>query len=575
MALRDAPDLILTGGKILTVDESFRIEQAVAITDGRFAATGDDKDITALAGPQTRVIDLAGRTAMPGLIDGHAHMDNEGLKYIYPSLAGARSVSDILRRIEALAAERDDGEWIITMPVGDPPYYRNVPDILREKRFPTRWELDDVAPRNPVYIKPVYGYWRGLGGFPLTSVANSLALAIAGIDQDTVPPWDGIEIERDPVSGEANGIFNEWAPVSVVETTLMNAVPRFSTPQRYAALQESMAVYNAFGTTSVVETHGVAAEVTRLYRDLDEAGQISVRSHLMLSVPWDSARGTAPAEILDTWYGWAAGHGLGNPMLRIGGLFARVGGSPDAALRTRAMPYTGWCGFAPDSEQPRDKVREIVIEAARRRFRVTTLYPDILDIFEEAARIAPIHNLRWVIGHIRTLTSDEISRIRDLGIAVTTQTNRWIADRGPDMCRELGPDRADELVPLRRLTDAGVPFALATDNCPPSLFHPIWHCIARRHPGTGEEVAPSQRLTREETIRAATRGGAYLTFEENLKGSIEAGKFADMIVLSDDIMTVHEDRIKDIVSELTIVGGKIVHGGDEPSTAEPAAPPVQ
>ena len=330
-----------------------------------------------------------------------------------------------------------------------------------------------------------------------------------------------------------------------------------------------MAVYNAFGTTSVVETHGVAPEVTRLYRDLEEAGQMSVRAHLMLSVPWDSATGAAPAEVLGNWYGWAAGRGLGNPMLRIGGLFARIGGSPDAALRARAMPYTGWCGFAPDSEQPRNKIREIVLEAARCRFRVTTLYPDILDIFEEAARIAPIHDLRWVISHIRTLTTDEISRIRDLGIAVTTQTNRWIADRGPEMCRELGPDRADDLVPLRRLIDARVPFALATDNCPPSLFHPIWHCIARRHPGTREEVAPSQRLTREETIRAATRGGAYLTFEENLKASIETGKYADMIVLSDDIMTVEEDRIKNIVSDLTVVGGKIVHGGDGHSETEP------
>jgi len=130
--------------------------------------------------------------------------------------------------IEALAAGRDDGKWIVTMPVGDPPYYRDVPDTLREKRFPTRWELDELAPRNPVYIKPVYGYWRGLGGFPLTSVANSLALAIAGVDRDTLTPWDGIEIERDPASGEPTGIFNEWAAVSVVETTLMNAVPRFS-----------------------------------------------------------------------------------------------------------------------------------------------------------------------------------------------------------------------------------------------------------------------------------------------------------------------------------------------------------
>jgi len=212
----------------LTVDESFWIQQATAIAAGRFVAIGGDTENTRLAGHQTRVVDIAGRTVNSGPIDGHAHMDNESLKYILPSLSGARSIADILVLIEALAVGRDDGEWIVTMPVGDPPYYRDVPDTLCEKRFPTRWELDELAPRNPGYIKTVYGYWRGLGGFPLTSVVNSLVLAIASVDRDALPPWDGIEVERDSASGEPTGIFNEWAAVAVVETTLMKAVPRFS-----------------------------------------------------------------------------------------------------------------------------------------------------------------------------------------------------------------------------------------------------------------------------------------------------------------------------------------------------------
>ena len=167
MKWRDAPRSDFTGGKFLTVDESFLMEQSVAIAAGRFVAIGGDNENTRLAGSQTRIVDFAGRTAMPGLIDGHAHMDNESLKYIHPSFSGARSIADVLMLIEALAAGRDDGEWIVTMPVGDPPYHRDVPDTLREKIFPTRWELDEVVPRNPVFTKPVYGYWRGLGDFDL------------------------------------------------------------------------------------------------------------------------------------------------------------------------------------------------------------------------------------------------------------------------------------------------------------------------------------------------------------------------------------------------------------------------
>ena len=559
MNIRTSPDLVLTGGNFLTLDDASRTCQAIAIAGDRIAAVGRDKDILTLVGPETRRIDLDGKTAMPGLIDGHAHMDNEGLKYVYPSLAGLNSVASVLERIEKLVANSAAGEWVVTMPLGDPPYYRGIPESLRESRFPTRWELDEVSPNNPVYIKPVYGYWRGLGGFPLTSAANSLALAHAGITQDTVLPWDGIEIDCDPTSGEPTGIFREWAPVSVVETTLMKVAPRFSQEDRRSALEKSMAVYNALGTTSVVETHGIASEVMALYREFEEQDRLTVRAHLMVSLSWNTAGSIGTTEMLRDWYSWAAGRGIGNAMLSIGGLYTRVGGSPDAELRSRAMPYTGWSGFAPDSEQPREKVREIVLEAARNGFRVTTLYTDILDIFEEADRITPIRDLRWVISHIRTLSPDEIKRIRDLGIAVTTQTNRWIADRGPSLSRELGADREDEIVPLRQLIDAGVPFALATDNCPPSLFHPIWHIVARRHADTGEEVAPSQKLTREEALRAATAGGAYLTFDEDEKGTIEPGRLADIAVLSEDVMSIDEDHIKDISSDLTIVGGKIVH----------------
>jgi len=161
---RPPAELILRGGKVVTVDNGFRIHQAVAIAGERIVSVGTDDEVETSAGHHTRRIDLAGHTVILGLIDGHAHMDNEGLKTIHPSLAGAHSVREIIERIESLAQENSPGDWIVTMPVGDPPYYRGVPETLREGRYPNRWELDEAAPDDPAFIKPVYGYWRGLGG---------------------------------------------------------------------------------------------------------------------------------------------------------------------------------------------------------------------------------------------------------------------------------------------------------------------------------------------------------------------------------------------------------------------------
>ncbi|MFM9969054.1 MAG: amidohydrolase [Burkholderiales bacterium] len=559
-----APDLLLVGGKILTADSASRIVEAMVVADGKVLAAGNNAEMTALAGKSATCIDLGGRTVIPGLIDGHAHMDNEGLKNIFPSLTGCRSIADVQDRIAELARHAKPGEWIVTMPIGTPPYYRDGAECLKEARYPSRHDLDKAAPVNPVYIKPILGYWRGLGGFPLVSIANSRALQLAGIGRETLPPWGGIHMDRDLTTGEPNGIFYEWTQISLVEMTLMRVAPAFSNEDRLPALRRSMAMYNAFGTTSVVETHGVMDEVIQTYRALEQAGNCTVRAHLVISPSWKGASPQDVAAMVRDVYGWCAGRGRGSDMVRVGGIYTRIGGSgADNRLRAAAMPYLNFSGYAPDSEVSRELVRELVLEAARNGMRVSTIYADCLELYEEANRVRSITENRWIISHLRTLTPDEIARIRDLGVVVTTQTNRWIADQGSVLRARLGPAREDEIVPLRRLTEAKVPFGLATDNTPVSLFHPLWHCVARRNARTGEQIAFSQRLSREEALRAATYGGACLTFEENLKGTLEPGKFADMAVLDQDYLSVPEDRIKDMRSVMTLVGGRIVHQSDD------------
>ena len=553
-----AADLILTGGKVLTVDGRFSIAEAVAVRDGRILAVGSDAAIERHRGPRTQEIALAGRTMLPGLVDGHAHMDRAGLRQVLPSLTGCRSIAEVQARIAELAHGRPPGEWIVTMPLGEPPFYRDAEKGLAEGRWPTRHDLDEAAPHNPVYIKPIWGYWRHT--LPLVSVANSRALALAGIRGDTVPPSPNIEIETD-ARGEPTGIFRENHFMPMVELSLLRMAPGFTVAERAATLPAAAAAYHAYGTTSVYEGHGVAAEVLRAYRQVHEAGRLTMRSNLVFCPDWRGLEDAEPARLVEGWAHWLAGRGLGDDMLRVGGLITEIGRNPDNAIRA-AAPTTGWAGFNYDMGLPRDRAKDLLVACARNGIRVTGIWPDMLDLFVEVDRIAPIRGLRWVLGHIAVLNRDQVGLIRDLGLVVTTHTNRYIAKEGHLLrARHNLPDE-DAIVPLRSLRDAGVPVSLATDNVPISLWHPVMQAVTRMSTAERRPIAQNQALSREEAIRAATNHGAFLTMEEDRKGSIEPGKLADFAVLTADPMTVPAEAIAAIEAEITIVGGRVVHRRD-------------
>lgn len=199
------------------------------------------------------------------------------------------------------------------------------------------------------------------------------------------------------------------------------------------------------------------------------------------------------------------------------------------------------------------------MQAAHNNIRCAALTPDVLDLYEEVDRIVPIRDQRWIIGHLSVLTKDQISRIRDLGLVVTTHTNQYIWRTGAQTLKDVGPENETTISPLGSLQAAGVPFGLASDNVPVSLFHPIWHCVARKERIAGRVIAPSEKLSRKDALRAATFNGAYITFDENNKGSLEPGKLADFVCLDENPLTVAEDKIKDISADFTVVGGKTVY----------------
>lgn len=548
-----SPDLVLLNGRI---DSEGRRHEALAVSGEHIAALGSSSAISATVSAGTEVIELGGRTVIAGLIDGHAHLDREGLKERLPSLADCRSIEDIVARIADIARTKKPGEWIVTMPIGRPPGYEDVLAGIAEGRYPTRRDLDRAAPDNPVYIRSIWGYWRS--ALPLVSVANSMALKLAGIDASTLSPAQSVEICRDPATGEPTGVFVETNKMPVVELGLMRRAPNFSAQDRSEGLAASMRAYSAAGTTSVFEGHGVAAEVLQAYRAVRASGRQSVRAAMVFSPVWASTSADDCTALLQSWGHWLAGRGLGDDWLGMAGIYGEIDGSVERTLRSAAFPQTGWAGFHYNSSLPRAALKEVLVEAARNGIRAVGILPNMLDLFAEVNEIAPITGQRWVLGHIVSLTPDQVRQVADLGLAVTTHMTAYVYKRGSELADKLGKERAGEIVPLRSLREAGVPISFGSDNAPLSLFHSIAHAVNRRD-RLGAIIAPEQALTREEALECATRGGAALTFEEAQKGSVAAGKLADLAVLSDDPFTCAPEQLADISSELTIAGGRVVH----------------
>jgi len=553
------PDVVLHNGKVLTIAADGVVQQAVAISGESIQAVGSDRDLLALAGAGTEAIDLHGRTVIPGIIDIHAHMDREGLKRACPSLEGLRSIDDILAAIKQLVDQTSSGEWVVTMPVGDPPSYVDIPQSLQEGRFPNRWELDRVSPNNPVYIR---GIWTPWNVPPSVAVANSLALRLAGIDRDTLSPDSTVTIDHD-AQGEPTGILMDTARFPSLEFTLMKVVPRFTHSQRVQALEESMGLYNSVGVTGTYEGHGVAPEVLRAYKELWDGGRMTVRSRLVLSPAWKSVK--EAAQEMDRWGHSASGAGYGDDMLRISGYYLQYrGGRYTSRARSAELPYTGWAGFA-QGYNPPGRYRRLVKLAAQHNLRVNTIVreglDEVLSIFEEVHRDTPIDHRRWILAHIRETTASQLDRIRKLGLVLETipLTELWL--RGGPLADD--PKAAALAVPHQTYLELGVPFGFGTDNKPFNPFMTLWSAVARQERQTGKELAPEQRLSRWDALKAFTLGGAYFSFDEDRRGSLEPGKLADLAVLSEDLLTVPEDEIPELRSLLTMVGGRVVYRNGE------------
>jgi len=548
-------------GNVLTVDAAFSRAEAAWIDRGAIAAVGDSAALRAQAPKDAIAIDLAGRTLMPGFIDTHGHVALFGLDELKVSLTAATSRAEVLNRIAARARTTPRGEWIVCMPIGDPPYFLNADALRAQGVVPTRTELDRIAPEHPVYIQ------APTNRVPNFCVLNSRALSLAGITAQTrVSPHSHVELDA---AGEPSGVLRGALQPIYNADALYQMIERVAPVPDYAQVRDGIAAlapkFAASGTTTLLEAHLTAPEELRAYAELLEAGRLPLRIFYTFEI--DGRQSLAEIERFLLTLRFAADGGFGSPRLKVVGVSIGLDGPYWHGAACNDAPYPGPFGAVvhPGPLVEPAHYRAILELAARMGFRIHAEAAGrgsielALATFAAIDRERSIKHERYVLEHCEFPTPGQIAACARLGVAPTTSTN-FIWGKGEEVYRQrLGEAYCEVAIPLRDWLDGGVPIAQSTDWGPHEPLFTLWQSLARHAGASGRVIGAGQRITREEAIRCYTQHGAWALKMEHLLGSVEVGKRADLIVLSGDPSRCAEDEIPELAVELTMLDGEIVH----------------
>jgi predicted amidohydrolase YtcJ len=536
----EAADAVFVNGKVFTADNQSSIVQGFAVKDGHFVAVGDSNAMRRHIGTQTTVVDLAGRTVVPGLSDGHFHNEGGGPGV---DLSMSRSIANVLAVIAAAVSKAEPQEVIVS----NPDWHEAQ---LKEKRLPVAKETDQVSPSNPVVLVR--------GGHSL--ILNSAALRKWRIGKDTLPPAGG-EIRRG-TDGELTGELIDNA-----KRLVALPAPADLTIADVLATQRKL---NAYGVTNVRipgSYKGQLLEDYKLLKQARDGRQLTLRYTVYL--PGFGVKD--PAKIRELISNSGLTQDEGDEWLRIGGIKLAVDGGFEGGHMTMpyAEPYGHGGTFYGLTLVPPAAFTAVVKEINRVGWRVTAhavgdaALDEVLDAYEAAAAEHPIAGKRWAIEHAFVARPEQIARMKKLGVMLSVQDHLYLAASA--MAKYWGRERAQEVTPLKTYLDAGLLVVGGTDS-PVVSFNPFWeiyHFNTRDTMSDGVYGADQRVQSREALLRMLTINYAKLTGEDNIKGSIEPGKLADFVILSDDILTVSAKRLLTMKASATYVGGKEVYHAAE------------
>ena len=525
-------DLILVNGDIYTVDSQLGRVQALAITDGKILAAGTDEEVRKWAGPQTKVMDLGGRFVLPGFNDAHVHFGSGGLRQLRVDVEGTRSLKEFQDRIRARLGEFKPGEWVTG---------RGWDHTLwTENRIPTKADLDAVSTDYPMLFGRIDGH---------SSVANSLALKLAGITRDTPNP-EGGEIVRGE-DGEATGWLKETA-VGLVG----RHVPVPSHEQRKRGLLLALADAARNGITSIQDNSDW--EDFLALRELKEEGKLTVRvtEWLPLSAP------------LDRLEQMRKEGGSTDPWLKTGALKGVADGSGGSLSAAMLEPFANAPGNTGILRFDPEQLKKMVTDREAAGFQINIhaigdrANRVALDAFEAARKVNNRTNTRHRIEHAQFVHPDDFARFRELGVIASMQPCHLLNDlRWAAII--LGPARTREAYAWQTFRKDNVPLAFGTDYAvePLNPMRGLYASIAREFESGGPLGGwlPEEKISIADAIRAYTWGSAYAEFEEHRKGTLTPGKFADLVVLSQDITRAPAVEVLRTEVLLTMVGGRIVY----------------
>jgi predicted amidohydrolase YtcJ len=522
-------DTILVNGKIVTVDDRFTIAQALAIKNRRIVAVGSNSDVRGRAGGKTLVMDLQGRTVIPGLIDGHSHWiraaEHDELRF-----DGVTTRKQALDMLAARVRAARPGEWIAALGGWSEQQFTDDP-----RGFPLA-ELDRIAPDNPVVLQAVY----------IHSYLNSAALKAAGIDEKTPNPANGT-IEKD-AAGKPTGVVRGAGGVAFVA----GKIPLKDSEAWLANTRKYVGYLNSMGVTGWLDAggRGMTARHYAPYQHLAERDQLNAR------VYWTTIRQPATPAQVDKLLPeiQALKPFQGNDY------FDHVGWGETIYAPVTTQLLRKESNLKPDDFAQARRVAQALAERGiylNAHVEMTDAINAFLDMYEAINKEKPIKGLRWSLSHLDQITPEQLERMKRLGVNAQIHTRPLI--QGVLMHRVHG-DKAYTMPPFRMIQDSGILWGLGSDATAVTTSNPFYNLsFAVTGKMVGGHKVNHQTVTREEALIAHTRSNAVIVFQEGNLGSLAPGKYADLLVLDRDYLTVPEDDIKDLKPVITMVGGRVVY----------------